>query len=131
MAKQYVVKRDEAVQGFYQSPTGRGGTLMRFMIDEETSGGTHFAMMANQIAAGTQAGPGVHSHATEHGFYILSGKARFMIEDQEHIVGPHTSVFIPANVPHSVASASDEPLEYVAIYAPQGPERELRRRLGK
>ena len=57
--------------------------------------------------------------------------AKEFISVMEHIVGPHTSVFIPANVPHLVQNAGDETLQYVVIYAPQGPEAELRERFMK
>ena len=130
MGKQLVVKRDEAAQGFYPASDG-GGTLIRFLIDEATSGASAFSMMVNDIEPGTQDGAGVHSHPTEHGFYILTGRARFVIGDQEHIVESKTSVFIPANVPHLVQNAGDETLQYVVIYAPQGPEAELRERFMK
>lgn len=130
MGKQLVVTRDGAVSGFFPASDG-GGTLLRFMIDRETSGAEHFAMMVNEIEPGTQDGAGVHTHPTEHGFYILRGRARFVIGGEEHLVGPQTSVFMPADVPHLVANAGDEPLEYVVIYAPQGPEQDLRQRFAK
>jgi mannose-6-phosphate isomerase-like protein (cupin superfamily) len=38
------------------------------------------------------------------------------------------AVFAPAGVPHKMASHGTEPLRYVVVYAPQGPERELRER---
>lgn len=125
MSKRYIVRRDEADSGFYPA-SGGGGTLLRFMIDGPSVGAEHFTMMVNEIEPGTEDGAGVHTHATEHGFYILRGQARFVIGDEEHVVGPRTSVFMPADVPHLVANAGDETLEYVVIYAPQGPEQMLR-----
>jgi mannose-6-phosphate isomerase-like protein (cupin superfamily) len=123
----YIVRLDEADSGFFPASDG-GGTLLRFMIDGPISGATRFAMMVNAIEPGTQDGAGVHTHATEHGFYILRGRARFVIGDEEHIVGPQTSVFMPGDVPHLVANAGDETLEYVVVYAPPGPEQDLRER---
>src|SRR6266536_308796 len=108
MGKQLVVTREGASSGFFPASDG-GGTLLRFMIDRETSGAEHFAMMVNEIEPATQDGAGVHTHPTEHGFYILRGHARFVIGDQEYQVGPQTSVFMPANMPHLVANVGDEP----------------------
>ena len=118
------------MSGFFPASDG-GGTRLRFMIDKETSGAEHFAMMVNEIEPGTRDGAGVHTHPTEHGFYILRGRARFVIGDVEYEVGPQTSVFMPADVPHLVANAGEEPLEYVVIYAPQGPEVDLRQRFAR
>jgi mannose-6-phosphate isomerase-like protein (cupin superfamily) len=87
--------------------------------------------MVNDIEPGTEDGAGVHTHNTEHGFYILKGTARFVIGEEEHFVGPNTSVFMPADVPHLVQNGGNETLQYVVIYAPQGPEVELRKQFVK
>jgi mannose-6-phosphate isomerase-like protein (cupin superfamily) len=131
MSKQLVVKRDEAMQGYWSGKDGQGGQILRFMIDKETSGAERFAMMVNEIMPGTVTGAGVHSHDTEHAFYILRGRGQFILGDEEYIVEPHTSVFIPGNLPHKVTNVGDEPLQYVVLYVPQGPEQDLRRRFAK
>ncbi len=58
--------------------------------------------------------------------YIIRGQGRITLEGGEHAVGPGTAVFVPGHARHSLACEGDEPLQYVVIYAPGGPERELR-----
>jgi mannose-6-phosphate isomerase-like protein (cupin superfamily) len=115
----------EATSGFLPGSDG-GGTTLRFVIDKVSAGAELFGMMVNEIAPGTQDGAGVHTHDNEHGFFILRGRGRFVIGDEEHLAEAGDSVFVRATVPHLVANAGDEPLEYVVIYVPQGPEVELR-----
>lgn len=123
-----VVQKHEA-ESAYLDRAANQRTLLRFMIDAEISGAQHFALFVNQIDAGSQDAGGLHEHDSEHGFYIIRGRARFIIGDREYVVNSESSVFVPANVPHMVANDADEPLEYVVIYAPQGPERAQRSQL--
>lgn len=123
--KNLVIKLDEAPRGFVPSEAG-GGTLLRFMVDDETVGAKHFSMFVNRLEVNVADGAGVHSHPVEHAFYILQGKGKFIIDGEEYIAEARSAVFVPADAPHMVSNAGDEPLEYVVIYAPQGPEKQLR-----
>ena len=130
MGTKSLVKLADADTSFFPGSDG-GGTVMRFTIDKATNGAESFAMMVNQIAPGTQDGAGVHTHDSEHGFYILRGEGRYIVGDEEFVASPGDSVFIRANVPHLVSNNGDKPFEYVVIYAPQGPEIDLRARFLK
>lgn len=124
-ARRLVVRKAEAENAYLDSAADQR-TLLRFMIDNEIAGAESFALFVNQIDPGARDGGGLHTHESEHGFYILRGRARFLIGEEEHVVEPESSVFIPANVPHMLTNDADELLEYVVVYAPQGPERQQR-----
>ena len=73
-----------------------------------------------------------HNHpGCEEILYVLSGKGRQMVEvngeAQEQEVGPGVLIHIPPDVYHSTVNTGDEPMRLLAIYAPPGPEAELRR----
>ena len=120
----YVVRFDEGVSGKLPIPGGAGD--FRILIDGETSGAEHFSLLVNEIRPGYVGG--YHQHEVEHGWYILQGRGAIWIGDEEHEIGPEMAVFAPARVPHKMASYGPEPLRYVVVYAPAGPERELRAR---
>ncbi len=50
----------------------------------------------------------LHINLVEHEQYVLKGKAQVVIDDVVHEVEPGDVVFIPANVPHSYTTLSDE-----------------------
>jgi mannose-6-phosphate isomerase-like protein (cupin superfamily) len=120
----YVIAFDQAVSG--ELPIPGGGGAFRILIDEQLSGARHFSLLVNEIRAGYVGS--YHQHEVEHGWYILQGRGAIWIGDEQFEIGPETAVFAPANVPHKLASYGPEPLRYVVVYAPQGPERELRER---
>ena len=57
-----------------------------------------------------KAGEGAHEHhhPEEQTFYVLEGRLRVTLRDQEpYEVGPHQGSFHPSNVPHKVEALED------------------------
>ncbi len=104
---------------------GGGGTY-RILLDQTIAGTQHFSLLHNEMAPGYTGSE--HAHAVEQCFYVLRGQGRFTIGGVPHDVGPETAVYVPAGVKHQVESVGAEPLSYVTVYAPAGPERDLRAR---
>ncbi len=119
-----VIHASEATTGRLPVPGGEGA--YRIFIDEKTTGARAFSLLVNQMQPGATGRE--HTHAVEHGMYILHGRGRLILGGCEHAVEPGTALFVPPGMPHSLACDGDEPLEYVVIYAPGGPEQELRSR---
>lgn len=69
-----------------------------------------------------------HDHPeADEVLFFLSGRGEQMLDDEEPVeVGPGDSVYIPRGVFHSTVNTGWEPLRFVAIYAPAGPEKVLR-----
>ncbi len=72
-----------------------------------------------------------HSHpGVEEILYVLSGTGDQTVEvDDETLnrrVGPGVLIHIPPDVYHSTVNTGQEPMRLLAIYAPPGPEAELR-----
>ena len=54
---------------------------------------------------------GSHHHADwEQCYYIFSGRARITVGDEESVVGPGGSAFMPPKVDHDIVAVGDEPL---------------------
>jgi len=76
-----------------------------------------------------------HNHPySEEILYVIKGKGMQTVElpdnHLEEEIGPGTMVHIPTAIYHSTVNTGDEPMELVAIYAPFGPEADLRQMEG-
>jgi oxalate decarboxylase/phosphoglucose isomerase-like protein (cupin superfamily) len=73
-----------------------------------------------------------HNHpGCEEILYVLSGSGRQVVEvageSREQVIGPGVLVHIPPDCYHSTVNLGTEPMRILAIYAPPGPEAQLRR----
>ena len=68
--------------------------------------------------AGDGSPAGLHTHAVDQAFYILSGTMSLEIEGRQYQAGPGTLVFFPAGVPHRNWNAGGEPTVHLAINTP-------------
>ena len=122
--KRLVVPLKDADTG--KLPVAGGGGTYRILLDEVIAGTKHFALLHNEIAPGYKGS--MHAHEVEQCFYVTGGRGVFTIGGVPHEAGPETAVHIPAGVMHQVEPIGTEPLSYLTVYAPGGPEQDLRRR---
>jgi quercetin dioxygenase-like cupin family protein len=73
----------------------------------------HFALRRFIMEAG--GGIPSHTNTVEHEQYVLRGRARIGIGDEEFDVESGNVVFIPAGVPHWYNVTSEEPFEFLCI----------------
>ena len=62
---------------------------------------------------GTGAKP--HSHPNEQWNYVVQGKLRVTIEDEERIVGPGTLLYFPPNVIHCTVAEPEEDVYFFVV----------------
>jgi quercetin dioxygenase-like cupin family protein len=86
---------------------GTGASRQVLIGPEE---GPNFAMRRYIMEPG--GGIPAHSNTVEHEQYVLRGKARIGVGEEEFDVETGSVVFIPAGVPHWYRVESDEPFEY-------------------
>jgi mannose-6-phosphate isomerase-like protein (cupin superfamily) len=120
MGEKYVVPLKEAITGVLH---GRAGTF-RILIDEEISGAKHFSLLVNTMNAGVIGSE--HKHDVEHCWYILSGRGTMLMGGKEFPLEPEMAVFAPAQMLHQILVGPDEDLTYIVVYAPPGPEQQLK-----
>jgi mannose-6-phosphate isomerase-like protein (cupin superfamily) len=120
MKKKLVIPLGEAFTG----PMRDGMGTFRIFIDEQICGAKSFSFLVNTLNKGKK-GPG-HAHATESCFYILSGKGIVKIKNETFSVGPQTAVFVPRDATHMIQADPGGDLTYIMIYAPPGPEKQLK-----
>ena len=57
-----------------------------------------------------------HSHSQEQVVYLLEGRLKVKIEEEENIVEAGNAVQIPGDVPHRIETLSD--VKIISIYSP-------------
>jgi len=68
-----------------------------------------------------------HNHpGVEEILYVISGEGEQLVEGERRKVTPGTLVHIPPDIYHETINTGWEAMKIVAIYAPPGPEAELR-----
>lgn len=63
-----------------------------------------------------------HTNEVEHEQYVLRGRARIGIGEEEFEVGADDVVYIPAGVPHWYEAQGEEPFEFLCA-VPNQPDR--------
>jgi quercetin dioxygenase-like cupin family protein len=53
-------------------------------------------------------GSRLHTHPNEQFIYVLKGKIKAKVQDQEKIVSPGTLIHIPPNTPHYMVAAGED-----------------------
>ncbi|ELZ61084.1 MULTISPECIES: cupin domain-containing protein [unclassified Haloferax] len=100
------------------------GTL-KWMNTPEVTGSEGFSAGVVLLEPGK--GHERHTHPdSEEILYILGGEGEQTIEDETRTVGAGDMVHIPSGVEHSTINTSWEPLRFLAVYCPPGPEAEIR-----
>ena len=122
MGKRYAVPLKEAVTGVLH---GQAGTF-RILIDEASSGAKHFSLLINTMNAGVKGAE--HKHDVEHCWYVLSGRGIMYMDGQTIALEPQMAVYAPAQMLHRIDVGPDEDLNFVVVYAPPGPEQQLKQR---
>ena len=61
---------------------------------------------------------GLHVHAVDQIFYILSGTMNLEIQGTQYAAGPGSLVIFPAGVPHRNWNGGSEPTVHLAVNAP-------------
>ena len=61
----------------------------------------------------------LHTHpVAEESYYLLRGRGRFILADEERILLPGEAVVIPPTKPHQIFNSGDTDLEFLAVCVP-------------
>ena len=66
--------------------------------------------------------PRPHAHPNEQIAYILSGRIRFCVGSDEHVLGPGSVLRSPPNVEHWGEVVGDEPVLNLDVFTPRRAE---------
>jgi quercetin dioxygenase-like cupin family protein len=82
-------------------------------------GAPNFAL--RRFTMGEGGGMPLHTNLVEHEQYVLSGRARIRVGEDEHEVSAGNTLYIPAGVPHSYR-VLEAPFSFLCI-VPNAPDR--------
>ena len=100
--------------GAFQADPGR---VTQRLLDHD-NGATSCSINCIKTPAGEGSPAGLHVHAVDQVFYVLSGTMSLQIEEREYQAGPGTLVVFPKGVPHRNWNAGPEPTVHLAINIP-------------
>jgi mannose-6-phosphate isomerase-like protein (cupin superfamily) len=95
-------------------------------LDPPSTGSTRFSMGTGELAP-RASNSGRHGNADEMIFFV-KGSGSAQLGEQVVQVEPGTTLFIPEGLHHSFTNSTDEPMEFVWVFAPAGFEAGFRTR---
>jgi quercetin dioxygenase-like cupin family protein len=97
--------------------SGADERLTQGLLDHD-SGAKNCSINCIKTPPGGGSPGGMHTHAVEQIFYILSGTMSIEIEGQRYDSGPGSLIVFPAGVPHRNWNDTGEPTVHLAINTP-------------
>jgi quercetin dioxygenase-like cupin family protein len=94
---------------------GNGGLVKRVLYPE-TCGCQNATMAVVYQNPGEEVR--IHQHPEEELYYVVVGKGRMTLGDQEFALEPGVAVYIPGDVPHGQTCTGHETLNIVCVIAP-------------
>ena len=92
---------------------------MRIRILEDGGTTEHRLGTAEITIAPRTPGPPQHRHAEhDEGFYVVSGRVRFTIGQEDHDATAGSWVTVPPGAPHTFANVTDEPAVLLNTFTP-------------
>ncbi len=111
----YLHKTIETIE-FTPQKAGKGVSMKMLLSPEETA---HFAMRCFEIEAGGHMP--MHINTIEHEQYVLCGKAKVYIGDEQFEAKAGDILYIPANKPHAYETLGDEAYRFLCL-VPKGED---------
>lgn len=97
--------------------TAAGDRVSQPLLDRD-SGATSCSVNCIQTPPGEGSPAGMHIHAVDQLFYILSGTMSLEIAGQPYTAGPGTLVVFPAGIPHRNWNGGGEATVHLAFNTP-------------
>ena len=88
------------------------------ILFDHTSGAKTCSIFCIKTPAGGGSPAGMHVHAVDQIFYILSGTMSIEIESKQYNCSPGSLIIFPAGVPHRNWNGGSEPTVHLAFNTP-------------
>lgn len=99
------------------------GCLCKIFLDSE-NGAENFSI--GTVIIDSKQKTGEHTRDVEEVIMALKGETYVITESEEYKLSVGDCILIPAGVKHYHANKSNEAIEQLYLFAPQGPEKVLR-----
>ncbi len=116
--KRPIIVRLSEIEGEYRDPP----RVSRLLLSGHNVGAKNASMGVNVTAVGSMIPDHKHEDSEEL-MYIVSGRARLVIEDGQEVyeIGPDTAIYSPIGVTHRLENIGDTELKLVWVYSPPLP----------
>ena len=108
----YVVNSAE-VEGERRIPS----RVSKVLVSEISVGARNLAMGMNITDVGSMIPNHVHQ-SEEEAMFIISGRGKLVVGEEEQEVGAGMAIYMPPGVEHSLVNTGNEELKLVWVYAP-------------
>lgn len=99
--------------------------VLKWLHTPDVTGGDRFSAGVVKLEPGK--GHERHTHPeSDEILYVLRGEGRQEVGEETREIAAGELVFVPEGVEHGTVNTGWEPLLLLAVYAPPGPEAELR-----
>lgn len=92
----------------------------RVLLVDEKTGAKNLRMIRVDVKPKAPPHVPYHLHKKQESvYYIIQGKAKLIIEDEEYIVEQDTVIFIPPNERHQIQNVGETDLTFIEVFSPQ------------
>ncbi|OFV93969.1 MAG: hypothetical protein A3H95_07820 [Acidobacteria bacterium RIFCSPLOWO2_02_FULL_64_15] len=94
------------------------GVFLKWLIDEQF-GARHHRLLFIEYQPG--ANIGLHDHAFEEAYYILSGEVQATLDGQQYLAKAGDVLWTSVGCVHAFANVGSEPVRWLETFSPQPP----------
>jgi mannose-6-phosphate isomerase-like protein (cupin superfamily) len=117
--KRPIIVHLSEIEGEHRDPP----RVSRLLLSGHNVGAQNASMGVNVTAVGSMIPDHKHEDSEEL-MYIISGRARLVIEGGEEVyeIGPDTAIYSPIGVTHRLENIGDTELKLIWVYSPPLPQ---------
>jgi quercetin dioxygenase-like cupin family protein len=104
--------QDVPVRLYGPDNSGAEGATRQILVGDE-EGSPHFHMRYFAVQPGGHTSLDQHAH--DHGVYVLHGRARLRLGDEEHVLDAGDALYISGNEVHQFFTLGEEPFGFLCV----------------
>lgn len=91
--------------------------VLKHLAEPWTLGTKRISLVLSKVKVGGKSNP--HSHDTsEEVFYVISGRGKMIVDDEECEIEPGSCIYIPVGSVHQLINTCDETLNVATVASP-------------
>jgi len=108
----YKVVRASEVEASRVEEEGAEKAWIKWLISKD-DGAPNFSMRLFELEPGGRTP--LHDHPWEHEVFILDGKCKLILGEDEKVIGPGYAVYVPPNLKHSFMNVGEGKLKFICL----------------
>ena len=108
----YKVVRASEIEASRVEEEGAEKAWIKWLISKD-DGAPNFSMRLFELEPGGRTP--LHDHPWEHEVFILDGKCKLILGEDEKVIGPGYAVYVPPNLKHSFMNVGEGKLKFICL----------------